>query len=173
MPTVNCDWIPDDSNPGGVKCRFCGFQFKKPVKRRCRVGKTYKKNLMAKVERFSEARDKWKDAGKPVRTDEEIFRIYHEVCKECEYFDNDKCGICGCRLKPKGHMLNKIAWATEKCPLDPPKWIAEIELEEPEESKEPEPAESNQTSLPQNRVRKRPPRKERRGCGCGKKNKKR
>lgn len=36
------------------------------------------------------------------------------ICNGCEFKKDDRCGVCGCFLKPK------TSWVTEKCPLG--KW---------------------------------------------------
>jgi hypothetical protein len=36
------------------------------------------------------------------------------ICANCEFKKDEKCGVCGCFLKPK------TSWITEKCPLG--KW---------------------------------------------------
>lgn len=79
------------------------------------------------VKRYSAERTKWVEAGKPLRSPEEIFTIFNNICSECEYFNrlskkSGECLICGCHLKEKSTILNKLAWATTKCPKTPPKW---------------------------------------------------
>lgn len=77
-------------------------------------------------------RKKWIEAGKPMRSEEEIKRI-HDLCSQCPMFRKkeghisgyDKCGICECNLHPTSKTLNKIAWATTECPKDDPEWTAE------------------------------------------------
>ena len=116
--------------------------------------------IIAKVWRFADAHKKWVNAGKPLRSAEEISKIYYEQCAKCPEIDHNTCSLCGCKLKPKGNTLNKIAWATEECPLK--KWLPTVDVEEEEKK---EPAEQAQTSLPVHRkangktIRKR-------GC-CG------
>lgn len=81
------------------------------------------------IEEYLEERKKWKEAGKPYRTKEEMERI-HSICKSCPLFEAgggylpgyDRCGECGCQLHPKSRKLNKIAWGTTECPLETPKW---------------------------------------------------
>lgn len=80
--------------------------------------------------RFVKARAKWIAAKKPLRTLEAIATIYDEYCVSCFAFDNDSCGVCGCRLKRETQTMNKLAWATEVCPLNPPRWKADVEMEE-------------------------------------------
>jgi hypothetical protein len=66
------------------------------------------------------ARRRWKDAGRPLRSPQEIQQIHDTYCVPCEEFDGKACGKCGCGIKRAGTFLNKLAWATEKCPLG--KW---------------------------------------------------
>lgn len=74
---------------------------------------------------------KWKAAGKPVRSPEEMAACL-AVCtgaatgRPCEHFDKrlgvlGKCTVCGCGVSaaPIGEV-NKIRMATENCPLG--KW---------------------------------------------------
>jgi hypothetical protein len=47
------------------------------------------------------------------------------ICNACEYIlkgpdDKDRCRLCGCWIKSTTKHPNS------KCPLDPPKWEAEI-----------------------------------------------
>jgi hypothetical protein len=71
---------------------------------------------------------KWMFSGYQTRSPYHIARIYNKKCKPCPFFKANKkfeegeCGICGCRLSPTGEVLNKIAWKTEKCPDNPPRW---------------------------------------------------
>jgi hypothetical protein len=59
-------------------------------------------------------------AGQPVcREDSEIERI-GGICKNCEFLRPDgRCAKCGCGINK---WLTKLQFATEHCPLDPPKW---------------------------------------------------
>lgn len=85
------------------------------------------KNIISMALRYKKERDIWVEAGKPLRTPEQIEEIF-EVCKACPFFDTGgsdsqgNCGICGCFIKKQGTTLNKAAWATTKCPHKPPKW---------------------------------------------------
>ena len=92
-------------------------------------------DLLSKTKRYMHERETWNKAGKPLRSDKEIFRIFTELCEPCEYFNRKskkigQCKICSCFLKPQSKSFNKIAWATTNCAADPPKWEAEIVLEE-------------------------------------------
>jgi len=72
---------------------------------------------------WKEAVRKWREAGKPKRTDEEVSEIKRKFCNEaaCTWFDPEKnrCKGCGCRVTEGGiAVLNKIRMATEHCPRD-------------------------------------------------------
>lgn len=90
-------------------------------------------DMISKGKRYIEERATWKKAGKPVRSDESIEQIFTEQCVKCDFFHKrsdtlGQCNICGCFLKPKGLSFNKIAWATAQCPLERPKWKADVEI---------------------------------------------
>jgi len=75
------------------------------------------------VYRYTGALARWIKAGRPVRDEAEIERIFETCCKPCEAYDaeNSLCRYCGCRLNlMKVAPMNKIAMATEQCPLG--KW---------------------------------------------------
>ena len=82
--------------------------------------------------RYIKEERKWKEAGKPIRSAEEIERI-HSICSKCPLFNKgggwlpgyDKCSICQCNLHSKYTTMNKIAWATTNCPAEIPLWQAE------------------------------------------------
>jgi len=71
--------------------------------------------------RYTRALSRWIKAGRPVRSEEEIERIYEMCCKPCEAYDGGKCRYCGCYVNLlMSATQNKIAMATEECPLE--KW---------------------------------------------------
>jgi hypothetical protein len=79
--------------------------------------------LGQRVRRYAGAVARWIAAGRPTRSDEEVARIYEQICTPCRYFQvaRSRCRICGCKLGGKpGALRNKIAMATETCPLE--KW---------------------------------------------------
>lgn len=92
-----------------------------------------RRSIVGAPARYVSARVKWHAAGKPERTDEEVARIYNEVCKPCTHFKQLKgdlgwCKLCQCNLN-LGNTLNKIRWATEECPDDPPRWTSDVKME--------------------------------------------
>ncbi len=77
---------------------------------------------------YATERKKWVEAGKPVRTDERILQIYNEKCEPCDFRRKNRCGFCGCFIKPKGTKLNKIAWGTTRCAFwRKPFWLEETD----------------------------------------------
>ena len=83
--------------------------------------------MAAKAVKVGGALAKWVAAGSPVRSQEEIDRLF-AICSGCEHFkakdDNDgACNICGCAVRKYG-IRNKLLWATESCPAG--KWTAEV-----------------------------------------------
>ena len=71
--------------------------------------------------RYTRALSRWIKAGRPVRSEEEIKRIFEDFCKPCEAYEEGTCRYCGCHVNlVKAAPLNKIAMATEECPLE--KW---------------------------------------------------
>jgi len=72
-----------------------------------------------KIVRYSRAVARWMAAGRPVRPEAEVARIYDEVCRQCDHFTRrGSCGICGCKIKRSGSALrNKLAMSTEHCPI--------------------------------------------------------
>jgi hypothetical protein len=66
----------------------------------------------------------WQRSGRPVVTSEQWNRRL-AICRGCEYWSEikktqiAKCKKCGC-------SSGKLLLSTSKCPLNPPKWSAEV-----------------------------------------------
>ena len=60
---------------------------------------------------------KWVKAGRPVRSDDEVERIFRTHCRPCSRFvpQSRVCRICGCYLDGDTPVTNKIKMATEHC----------------------------------------------------------
>jgi hypothetical protein len=68
---------------------------------------------------YKEALQRWWEAGRPTRTDEEVTQILNDFCHKCDWFDKDRkrCKGCGCRVTDGGFAVtNKVRMKTEKCP---------------------------------------------------------
>lgn len=105
-------------------CKHCGFRAKFPrVKRHC----TTPRPLAARLSSYAAALARWIRAGRPIRDEDEIHRILAEHCTPCDRFRDGVCDACGCRVNasPRG-WTNKIAMATESCPLPVPRWAASL-----------------------------------------------
>ena len=80
-----------------------------------RLGITLK---MAK--RWVTALLKWRAAGYPTRTQEEVDRIV-AICVKCKHYVKGRCKLCGCCVShSKIPITNKAKLATESCPVG--KW---------------------------------------------------
>lgn len=46
----------------------------------------------------------------------------YKICTECEFFKQQQsiCLLCGCNINQQRILMNKLAWADQKCPID--KW---------------------------------------------------
>jgi hypothetical protein len=116
--------------------------------------------IVPDINKYREEKEQWKAAGQPVRSDERVEELYN-ICEACEHYipvplvqDRGQCEICTCLLSKDGDRMNKLRWATTKCPLPEPKWT-----EEPGQIQ----TEAELNTLPQSNRRKLPPA----GCGCG------
>ena len=98
--------------------------------RHCNPG-SLKESSTGRLGRYARALKRWVGAGKPVRNDEEVARLL-AICKACDYFDpRGKCVLCGCYVNVgKNAAFNKLRMATESCPADPPRWDAEVIVDE-------------------------------------------
>jgi hypothetical protein len=71
--------------------------------------------------RSMRALSRWIKAGRPVRSEEEVKRILLTYCEPCRAYGEGRCRYCGCQVNLIGTApQNKIAMATEECPLT--KW---------------------------------------------------
>lgn len=89
--------------------------------------------IVAKAGRMASAYKRWVMAGRPVRSPERIAEIFDTLCKPCEFFkptrnpNDGSCEKCGCSLKRRGKLMNKIRLASESCPAG--KWAAEVKTD--------------------------------------------
>jgi len=66
---------------------------------------------------WREAINKWRKAGKPKRSDEEVHNIVVNHCEKCDWYENRRCRGCGCNVNEWSvAVLNKARMATEHCP---------------------------------------------------------
>jgi len=119
--------------------------------------------MFNKVKQFLEEKKGWDDAGQPYRSEEKIQELFN-ICIQCPEYQKvskkvGKCGVCGCRLSYSSKFLNKLAWATTRCPLDEPKWIEDIKLDEQAPAETPVETQTEEPPKPAPKIV--------RGCGCG------
>jgi hypothetical protein len=80
-----------------------------------------KQNIFNLAYHYTRALSRWIKAGRPVRGEAEIKLIFETFCQPCDAYESGRCGYCGCYVNQKTIApLNKIAMATEECPLH--KW---------------------------------------------------
>ena len=73
-------------------------------------------NIFNLAYRYTRALSRWIKAGRPVREEAEIKRIFETCCEPCEDYEEGTCRHCGCRVNlTTVATLNKIAMATEEC----------------------------------------------------------
>ena len=68
---------------------------------------------------FASAMLRWTSSGMPRRTQAEIDERL-AICQGCPHFVDDHCRVCGCPCIETNQLINKLALATEACPLE--KW---------------------------------------------------
>ncbi len=114
------------------------------------------------IELYRQEKENWKANGQPVRSDEKVAELYN-ICSSCEEYiplplatDKGQCKICTCLLSKTAEYMNKLKWATTKCPLN--KWAEEPGYEKKE-------AEPEVPAQPQFNTRK--PKNQGDSCGCG------
>jgi hypothetical protein len=73
--------------------------------------------LSTQLANYGHAVKQWMTAGRPERTDEEVKRIHEEFCIKCDWYDNQRCRGCGCKVTTSSMAIfNKIKMLTEHCP---------------------------------------------------------
>ena len=68
---------------------------------------------------FASAMLRWTSSGMPRRTQAEIDERL-AICQLCPHFVDNHCRVCGCPCVETNQLINKLALATEACPLG--KW---------------------------------------------------
>jgi hypothetical protein len=76
-------------------------------------------SLFVRAISLANSMTKWIAAGTPRRTLGEIEERL-KICQACPHFINDHCQLCGCPCVERNQILNKLALATETCPVG--KW---------------------------------------------------
>lgn len=103
----------------GLTCTANGHQVTPEICSRC-IGEAAAEEpgLGQRAINYTNALRRWVANGRPVRSQEEIDRIFEEHCKGCEMFDGKMCKSCGCNVGQGDFPLNnKLAMKTEVCPM--------------------------------------------------------
>lgn len=103
----------------GTTCSANGFQVTPESCDRC-IGESAAEEagLGQKFKNYAMAVRRWVANGKPVRSQEEIDRLFEEHCSKCEMFEDGVCRSCGCSVSSGDFPLtNKLAMKTEVCPM--------------------------------------------------------
>jgi hypothetical protein len=76
-------------------------------------------SFLEKVKNFAVSSAQHVVNGMPMCSDEEIIRR-HDICRGCEFFNDNTCGKCGCPLSRAKGYVSKLSWADQECPVG--KW---------------------------------------------------
>ena len=86
-------------------------------------------SLIKRVSRFTLAAIQHQIRGNPTCTQEEVDERF-AICEQCPRLRTKRgrtfCGHmgCGCNVtKSSNTYMNKLAWADQECPENPPKWL--------------------------------------------------
>lgn len=140
MPDHN--WI--DNIDGTITCSVCGLTrrlaFGKKPRGACPAAAPQPEpSLLRKAANFAAAALKQAplfvealltgDETGAFRSADEIAKIA-DICKTCPFFSGEICTHekCGCAISAdRSAWLSKLAWRSQRCPDDPPRWGAETE----------------------------------------------
>ena len=68
---------------------------------------------------FAAAMARWAGSGFPIRSQQQIDERL-AICQACPNLQQNHCSLCGCACVENQQLMNKLAIATEKCPIG--KW---------------------------------------------------
>lgn len=49
-----------------------------------------------------------------------------DICKNCNFFNGRGCDLCGCCTGKRRTLFNKLAYPTQRCPDNPPRWLEDL-----------------------------------------------
>lgn len=134
---MNCTFTRIGETTRGViyRCVTCGTTLPplrsqpERIYRRCPAGGVESPPVLLRGEMILTAAQRWKLAGRPERTNEEVELLATQACQQCEQFRQGVCGLCGCPCRTVAQeqqdliglvvgqaLRNKIRMATEDCP---------------------------------------------------------
>lgn len=105
---------------GVTACRFCPKYEPAPEPGLVQLGASY-----------LSAHARWVLAGSPPPRSQERVNELLAICSTCPFLykgnRGNYCGKCGCPISGDAKAArNKLAMATESCPLNPPRWTADV-----------------------------------------------
>jgi len=83
------------------------------------LARTDAPSFLARVKNFAVAAAGHVAAGMPMASDEEILRR-HDICRSCEFLQDNACTKCGCPVVRERGYVSKLSWADQECPIG--KW---------------------------------------------------
>lgn len=111
-----CDFFQKDESH--AQCRICGRRVRTRDLTLLRVKCPGKGELSAagKLKNYARAVTRHILTGCETRTDEEVSKLLN-VCRACEFYEDETCRICGCRINSNpSAFTNKLRMKTQKCP---------------------------------------------------------
>ena len=103
----------------GTTCAANGHQVTPEVCDRC-LGESAveEAGFAERFKNYGMAIRRWVANGRPVRTEEEVQKIFDEHCKTCDMYLDGICRSCGCTVNSGDFPLtNKLKMKTEVCPM--------------------------------------------------------
>jgi hypothetical protein len=108
-----------------------------PAYPRCDILSRATPPLGRQVAAYAKEIRRWQKAGRPIRSDAEVERLYvlcSSQTEPCRFFKpprkegkKGRCLLCGCRINIGRYgLLNKLRMATTSCPDAPPKFTTEV-----------------------------------------------
>lgn len=76
-------------------------------------------SLLTKAKNFAAATVNHVASGMHRCTDEQIEERF-AICQGCEYYVDNACSKCGCKIARDKAIISKLAWAEQSCPVG--KW---------------------------------------------------
>ncbi len=113
-----CDRINQDGSYSLEDCRLCWLFRFDPRYRKLWGGESIQQpSLLQRAGSFLRSSANYVIRGMPQVSEEEYQRRVN-ICQACEFYRDENCLKCGCRLL--GKIVAKCRWATETCPVG--KW---------------------------------------------------
>lgn len=130
--SIFCQFLPTED--GHLQCSNCGLKIKissglnRPPMFPCTKNLRKKPNdseitFVQKIKNFAQSTIQHISSGMKQCSDEQIIKR-HNICLQCEHFEDDTCTQCGCPLFRNKRFVSKLTWADQECPVG--KWTKEL-----------------------------------------------